>query len=108
VASQGITTGENATKPTLNIVSKWGLEVIGAPQLDNPALANYSATAWYLFADPAQCDTFEIGYLRGQRNPVVKMVGYDPGRFGVGYRVEFSFGVREQEFRGMVKSTGAN
>ena len=108
VASQGITTGENATKPTLNIVSKWGLEVIGAPQLDNPALANYSATAWYLFADPAQCDTFEIGYLRGQRNPVVKMVGYDPSRFGVGYRVEYSFGVREQEFRGMVKSTGAN
>lgn len=108
VAAQAIVTGENATKPATSIVSKWGLQVIGAPQLDNAANANYSTTAWYLFADPAQADTFEIGYLRGQRTPVVQMIGFDSTRFGIGYRVAFSFGIREQDFRGMVKSTGAN
>lgn len=84
-----------------NIVSKWGLQVIASPYLDGN-----STKAWYLFGDPAVCDTFEIGYLRGQRTPVVEQGAYDLSRFGVCYRVRFDFGVNALDFRSIYKAKG--
>ena len=66
-----------------------------------------SATAWYLFGNPHQTDTFEIGYLRGKRTPTVERGETDFNTLGLWFRVYFDVGVREQDHRGMVKSVGA-
>ena len=86
--------------PTLNALSDDNLETITAPYLKG------DPTAWYLFGDPKQVDTFEIGYLRGRRMPTVEQGAVDFNYLGMGFRVFFDLGVREQDFRGMVKSKG--
>ena len=62
--------------------------------------------AWYLFADPAVVDTFEIGYLKGRRTPTVERGETDFDTLGVKFRVYFDLGVREQDYRGMCKFKG--
>lgn len=105
VVSTVLVGGTTAT-PSTNIVSKWDLEVVCSPYLDASKIANASETGWYLFGNPAQQDTFEIGYLKGQRTPIVTRGHFDLNRFGVGYRVAFPFGIREIDYRGMNFSTG--
>ncbi|MBE6380047.1 MAG: hypothetical protein E7047_03875 [Lentisphaerae bacterium] len=99
-------TGESKTKGATNIVSKWGMEVVASPYLENEKYENNSTTGYYLFADPSVADTFEIGYLQGRRTPTVEMGAFDMTHFGVAYRTRFDFGIREQEYRTMVKVTG--
>lgn len=95
------TTGAKPTvAPTLNSLVDDNLEPITAPYLKN------DPTAWYLFGDPKQVDTFEIGYLRGRRMPTVEQGAVDFNYLGMGFRVFFDLGVREQDHRGMVKSKG--
>ena len=51
-------------------------------------------------------DTFEIGYLKGRRTPTVEKGDMDFDTLGVRFRVYFDLGVREQDYRGMVKFKG--
>jgi hypothetical protein len=106
VQSALIVTGDTAVRGNMNVISKWGLEVVASPYLENAKYAGNSSTGWYLFADPAQVDTFEIGYLKGMKVPTVERGQFDLGHFGVGYRVRFDFGVREQDHRGIAFATG--
>ncbi|MBQ9501675.1 MAG: Mu-like prophage major head subunit gpT family protein [Lentisphaeria bacterium] len=106
VQSALIVSGSTTAQGATNIISKWGLEVVASPYLENAKYTGHSSTGWYLFADPAQVDTFEIGYLKGQRVPTVERGQFDLGHFGVGYRVRFDFGIREQDHRGMTFATG--
>jgi len=82
------------------------MEVVASPYLENEKYENNSTTGYYLFADPSVADTFEIGYLQGRRTPTVEMGAFDMTHFGVAYRTRFDFGIREQEYRTMVKVTG--
>jgi len=94
------TTGAQAQKlSTLNVVSTYNLEPIASPYLD-------SSVEWYLFGDPAQVDTFEIGYLKGRRQPTVESGEVDFNHLGISFRIYYDIGIREQDFRGMVKSAG--
>lgn len=93
---------------TTNVLSAFGLEVVSAPYLSNAAYTGHSDTGWYLFADPALCETFEIGYLNGRRAPTVEQTSVDFDNLGLGFRVYFDLGVREQDFRGMYFAKGAN
>lgn len=93
---------------TTNVLSAFGLEVVSAPYLSNAAYTGHSDTGWYLFADPALCETFEIGYLNGRRAPTVEQTSVDFDNLGLGFRVYFDLGVREQDFRGMYFANGAN
>ena len=52
-------------------------------------------------------DTFEIGYLKGKRTPTVERGDLDFHTLGMGLRVFFDVGIREQDHRGMVKANGA-
>ena len=106
VQSALIVSGNTTAQGSTNIISKWGLEVVASPYLENAKYAGHSATGWYLFADPAQVDTFEIGYLKGQRVPTVERGQFDLNHFGIGYRVRFDFGIREQDHRGMTFAPG--
>ena len=92
--------------PTYNALQDDGLEVISSAYLSNKNYTGWSAKSWYLFGDPAVTDTFEIGYLRGQRHPTVEKTSVDFEELGMKFRVFFDLGVREQDHRGMVKSVG--
>ena len=102
--SQGGTIDRNMG--TANPVQSMGLEVVVSPHLENPNTSGFSTKAWYLFADPAIADTFEIGFLKGRRTPTLEQVAPPANQLGIGWRIFFDLGIREQEFRTMVKNKG--
>ena len=97
---------DNVLRPAMNVLSKENLEVVSSPYLANSAYEGASPNAWYLFGDPRQTDTFEIGFLRGKRTPTVERGETDFNTLGLWFRVYFDLGVREQDHRGMVKANG--
>lgn len=99
-------TGGTATIPTLNIVNRFGLETVRSPYLSNAMYPNYSDTGWYLFGNPSQIDTFEIGYFQGRETPTVEQGDVDFNTLGMSFRVYFDFGIREQGTQGMLFSAG--
>lgn len=102
-----IATGSTASvRTSLNVLADEGLQVISSPYLGNVAYTGASSTGWYLFGNPAQVDTFEIGYLRGKRTPTVEYGETDFNTLGMWFRVYFDVGVREQGHYGMNYSAG--
>jgi hypothetical protein len=84
-----------------NINTFKNLSVIVEPRLD----AN-SAIAWYGFADPAQIDIIEYGYLAGQEGIYTEQrVGFDVD--GVEMKVRTDFGAQILDWRGAYKNPGA-
>lgn len=71
----------------------------------DPRLDAVSATRWYAFADPAQLEVIEIGYLAGQRGPHVES---RPGwnTLGVEIRCVHTFGVGAVDWRGAYANAG--
>lgn len=92
--------------PTDNPIARLGLQTLSSPFLENPRYPGNSRKAWYLFSDPAQCDTFEIVYLYGRKRPTVQTAEADFNQLGMQIRVFWDFGVKEKDFRGVVKSKG--
>lgn len=99
---------ENTVRPALNVLADENLQVVSSPYLANSAYRGASESAWYLFGDPRTVDTFELGFLKGKRTPTVERGETDYNTLGIWFRVYFDIGVREQDFRGMVKAKGAN
>lgn len=89
-------------RPGYNALSETNIEPVSSPYLNSD-----STTAWYLFGDPRQVDTFEIGFLKGKRTPTIERGETDMNTLGMWFRVFFDIGIREQDHRGMVKSNGA-
>jgi hypothetical protein len=102
-SSSGVTP---TIRPALNSLVDDNLSVVSSPYLANAKYGGASANAWFLFGDPASVDTFEIGFLKGKRTPTVERGDTDFNTLGLWFRVYFDLGVREQDFRGMVKSNG--
>ncbi len=103
-----VPSGENPVlTPALNALADENLTVISSPYLTNANYTGNSETAWYLFGDPTQVDTFEIGYLKGKRTPTIEKGNTDFNTLGMWFRVYFDIGIREQDWRGMLKSDGA-
>ncbi len=104
-----IATGDTdrARIPTYNALADEDLTIVVSPYLANSQYPGASQLAWYLFADPrGGTDTFEIGYLKGQRTPTVEKGETDFNVLGMQFRVYFDLGVREQDHRGVLKSKG--
>lgn len=99
-------TSNKARIPTYNALADEDIEVVASPYLSNANYPGSSSKAWYLFADPAVVDTFEIGYLKGRRVPTVEQGETDFDTLGIKFRVYFDLGVREQDYRGMIKFKG--
>ena len=99
--------GGSTVSPAFNVLSRYGLEVVSSPYLQIGCGGQTgSSTGWYLFGDPAQVDTFEIGYLQGRRVPVVEQGAVDFNTLGIAFRVVYDLGVREQSYQGMTFNTG--
>lgn len=95
-----IASGDTDTlRPAYNALSDENIEVVSSPYLTD-------ATGWYLFGNPNQVDTFEIGFLKGKRTPTIERGDTDFNTLGMWFRVFFDVGVREQDHRGMVYSKG--
>ena len=108
VAGGDATAGVSPTlMPALNALANENLIVISSPYLTNTKYPGNSITAWYLFGAPDQVDTFEIGYLKGKRTPTIERGNTDFNTLGMWFRVYFDLGIREQDWRGMVKSDGS-
>jgi hypothetical protein len=93
-------------RPALNSLVDENLQVVSSPYLANSKYTGHSDKAWYLFGNPASVDTFEIGFLKGNRTPKVERGDTDFNTLGLWFRVYFDLGIREQDHRGMVKSNG--
>ena len=91
---------------TANPMTGANLNLVVSPYLNSQGLTNSSSVGWYLFGDPSVVDTFEIGYLRGARTPTLERVDLPSDMLGMGWRIYFDLGIREQDHRGMVFSKG--
>ena len=100
--------GGSDVAPATNVISNYNLTPVSSPYLANSKYSGYSETGWYLFGDPNQVDTFEIGYFQGRRTPTVERGEVDFNRLGIGFRVYFDFGIREQDHRGFNFNKGKN
>lgn len=82
-------------------------EPVVSPYLSDSNFTGNSTTAYYGVADPNDIPVIEIAYLDGVEMPTVETADADFNTLGVQMRGYFDFGVRKQEYRGGVKSTGA-
>lgn len=78
-----------------------------SPYLNNAAFTGYSATAWYLFANPADVAAMAIAFLTGRRVPTIESGMADFNTLGMQWRGFFDFGVAFEDYRGAAKSKGA-
>ncbi|HHW03406.1 MAG TPA: hypothetical protein GXX35_11480 [Thermoanaerobacterales bacterium] len=77
------------------------LTIVADAELDD-----YSETAWYLAASPADIDTIEVTYLNGNDMPILEsQVGFD--FLGIKWRIYIDYGVTVLDYRGLYKNPGA-
>jgi len=98
----------DARTPTANVTGtmlKNGCVV--EPRLANSNYTGYSATSWYLMADPAEADTTMVAFLNGKQTPTLERFGYDHSAdvLGITFRVYHDFGVKAVDYRTMQKNT---
>lgn len=94
---------QSVVPATTGALNPWRgtFEIVVEPLLDAT-----SATAFYLFADPARVDTVSYGYLQGENGPMITSnVDFDTD--GVAIKCMHNFGAKAIDFRGMAKSAGA-
>ncbi|MCL2119431.1 MAG: Mu-like prophage major head subunit gpT family protein [Planctomycetaceae bacterium] len=101
------TTTENKGKPNQN-PHAGKFDVVSTTYLSTPSITNSSAKAWYLFADPNRLPAFEVAFLGGQDSPTVERADADFNVLGIQFRGYIDFGVREQDWRGVLKMKGEN
>jgi len=85
---------ENIAQPVMNA------------RLSNATFTNYSTTAWYMIADPAQYDTLRVDFLEGQDTPeIMDEAGFSTD--GRKWKARICVSVKALEFRSWWKSAGA-
>ncbi len=100
--------GSTATKAPVQNPHYNKYIVESAPHLSDTYYNGASSTAFYLFADPAVVAAFEIVFLNGRSQPTVERVTPPADKLGIGYRGYIDLGIKEQDPRGAVKSTGVS
>ena len=79
--------------------------VVGAPSLELASFTNYSATTWYLLADPNRLAAFEIAFLNGRQAPIIRQDQMRIGTLGIEFDAHVAFGVAQEDYRGALKCT---
>lgn len=88
----------NANKPN---IYRNAFAVVSDPYLDG-----VSATAWYLFANPADVAAFEVVFLDGNQTPFVdEMIDFDTD--AMKFKVRLDYGVANGDWRAGYKNVGA-
>ena len=76
------------------------------PYLSDSTITGNSTTAYYLLADPNDVATIEVAFLDNQQTPIVESADVDFNQLGVQMRGYWDWGVRKQDPKGGVRSTG--
>lgn len=74
------------------------LQVIVEPRLSNSSFTNYNATRWYLFSDPAENDHWEVAFLNGSDEPIIRTT-QDFQNLGMSTTCHLPCGVAPLEWR---------
>jgi len=77
------------------------------PQLSNSGYTGYSATGWFLLADPAMLASAVMAFLNGVQAPTIESTDADFNTLGIQSRGYHDFGVSMTEYRASVHSVGA-
>jgi phage major head subunit gpT-like protein len=80
---------------------------IVVPQLSNSAYTGYSATGWFLLANPAMLASAAMAFLNGVQAPTIESTDADFNTLGIQSRGYHDFGVSMTEYRASVHSVGA-
>lgn len=107
VRSQELAMHTSATvdgRPTSNPFSD--LSVIVEPRISNSAYTGFSATAWYLFSNPANDAAATVVFLNGQEQPSIELLPQGPDTLGMIYRGWLDYGISLTEPRASVKNAG--
>lgn len=103
--SQEIRDTTASTKyPTANIYQNAFRPVV-VPELGNSSYTGYSATTWYLLADPAVLASAVMCFLNGVQSPTIDSADADFDTLGIQFRGYHDFGVAMTEYRASVKAT---
>lgn len=81
--------------------------VVVSQYLANSLYTGYSATAWYLLADPSDLPVIETALLDGRDTPVIESTEADFRNLGMLFRGYDDFGFAKQEYRAGLKVKGA-
>lgn len=99
--------GSAAAKQPATNVWQGRFKQLKGRYLSNASYTGYSATAWYLLADPGIMPVIQVCFLNGQEQPTVQTAMADFRTLGIDLRGFWDFGVAMQNFRGGVKAAGA-
>jgi len=80
--------------------------VVSSDYLDNEDYAGSSAKAWYLLAEPNAIPSIEVVFLNGKQVPTVERGDMVFNKLGIEFRGYLDFGVKEQDYRGVLKMKG--
>jgi phage major head subunit gpT-like protein len=78
---------------------------IPIPELGNSAYTGYSATTWFLMADPSVMACAVMCFLNGQEAPTIESADTDFDTLGIQFRGYHDFGCAMTEYRCTVKAT---
>lgn len=82
-------------------------ELLTAPHLSDSYYTNASASAFYLFADPAAWASYELVFLNGVQTPTIERMEASANTLGISFRAYFDFGVEAMDPKAAAKHTGA-
>jgi hypothetical protein len=89
MSSSLLITGENATKPNVNVLSGRYRVVVSSDLT--------SASTWWLAADAADLPALEVAFLNGTQSPTIEQVSVDASLMGIMLRGFMDFGVAKAE-----------
>lgn len=102
------TTTANSAKLNKNVYENMFKPMVSPYLGSAAALTNYSDTAWYLLAAPRPgVSIAQVGFLAGQRTPVIESAETDFNTLGMQWRAYLDFGCNLLEKRAGVMSKGA-
>jgi hypothetical protein len=105
----GMVTASAQSTATVTLENVWKgmFDIVTSVYLQSSAITGYSATAWYLLADPQNVATIEVAFLDGIETPTVESSEFEFDRLGLSMRAFMDWGCNKQEPRGGVKLKGA-
>lgn len=109
VTSQNVNTGGSSTTDKVPNRNVWEgrYSVAMSSYISNPSYTGYSATQWFLLADPADLAAIDVGFLGGRQEPTVQAAEADFSVLGIQFRGHHDFGCRKQEYRSGIRNAGA-
>lgn len=110
VKDRVVVTGESITRPEMNAFSRHGITPVEDARLENGVThpvtgTTYagSASTWY---GAAAQKTVEMGYVASLgRNPRVRSHVLTQGRFGIGFDIQLTMGMKFLDWKGWQKAT---